>query len=67
MYQYHGWAVIAQSENDETTNTEDGKMLLHIQQYISEMKDNIDVIEIRAINGQYHFWITGFSNHQPLS
>lgn len=67
MYQYHGWAVIAQSENDEITNTEDDKMLLHIQQYIAGIKDNMDVIEIKAINGQYHFWITGFSNHKPLS
>ncbi|CAJ1317055.1 Imm7 family immunity protein [Paenibacillus nuruki] len=67
MYQYHGWAVISQSVDDEINDKEDHKVLLKVQNYISQMKDNINIIEVKAINGQYHFLITGFSNHKILS
>lgn len=67
MYQYHGWAVLSISVDDESNHIEDSKMLLQVHNYISKMKDNMDIIEVKAINGQYHFWMTGFSNHKPQS
>lgn len=67
MYQYHGWAVLSISVDDESNHIEDSKMLLQVQNYISKLKDNIDIIEVKAINGQYHFLMTGFANHKIIS
>ncbi|MDQ1236824.1 hypothetical protein QE450_004322 [Paenibacillus sp. SORGH_AS306] len=67
MYQYHGWAVLSISVDDKSNHIEDSKMLLQVQNYISKLKDNIDIIEVKAINEQHHFLMTGFSNHKIIS
>lgn len=65
MYEYHGWAVILDSAGEEG----DGASAIYerVTQYIELLKLNTDVIELKAINGQYHLWLSGLNNHSPTS
>ncbi|MEK5061876.1 Imm7 family immunity protein [Paenibacillus shunpengii] len=67
MYQYHGWAVVLENTNDETNKEKEINILESIKVYIEGLQPNVDVIEMKAINGQYHLWMTGLWNREPSS
>ncbi|GAK41840.1 Imm7 family immunity protein [Paenibacillus urinalis] len=67
MYQYHGWAVVLENTNDETNKEKEINILESIEVYIEGLQPNVDVIEMKAINGQYHLWMTGLWNREPSS
>ncbi|WP_411347694.1 Imm7 family immunity protein [Paenibacillus sp. WLX2291] len=39
-------------------------MMREVQEYIEYLQEHLDVVQIQAINGQYHIWLTGFKNRQ---
>ncbi|WP_366290631.1 Imm7 family immunity protein [Paenibacillus sp. AN1007] len=38
-----------------------------IEQYIEDVQPNVDVLDMKVINGQYHLWMSGLWNHEPSS
>ncbi|WP_211748064.1 Imm7 family immunity protein [Paenibacillus sp. Marseille-Q4541] len=67
MYQYHGWAVILESTGDEERNEREEIIIETAKKYIEDLQPNVDVLDIKAINGQYHLWMTGLWNREPSS
>lgn len=67
MYQYHGWAVILESTSDDTSDEREMNTLNRVKKYIEELQPNVDVLDIKAINGQFHLWMTGLWNREPSS
>lgn len=67
MYQYHGWAVVLESTGDETSNEKEINIFESIKKFVEDLQPNVDVLEMRAINGQYHLWMTGLWNREPSS
>lgn len=65
MYQYHGWAVILESTGDEVSNEKEIKIVEAIKKYIEDLQLNVDVLDMKAVNGQYHLWMTGLWNREP--
>ncbi|WP_342554397.1 Imm7 family immunity protein [Paenibacillus sp. FSL R7-0652] len=66
MYQYHGWAVVLASTGDETCYEEE-VIFETVEKYIKDLQPNVDVLDIKVINGQYHLWMSGLWNHEPSS
>lgn len=66
MYQYHGWAVVLASTGDETCYEEE-VIFETVEKYIKDLQANVDVLDIKVINGQYHLWMSGLWNHEPSS
>lgn len=67
MYQYHGWAVILESASADGESNDEHEIVQSIKDYIEVLKKGSDIIDIKGINGQYHFWMTGLWNHEPSS
>ncbi|MEF2964200.1 Imm7 family immunity protein [Paenibacillus sp. M1] len=67
MYQYHGWAVILESTGDEASNEREVNVLDTVKKYIEDLQPNVDVLDMKAINGQFHLWLTGLWNREPSS
>lgn len=67
MYQYHGWAVVLESTGDEASNEREVNIFETVKKYIEDLQPNVDVLDIKAINGQYHLWMTGLWNREPSS
>ncbi|WP_145049320.1 Imm7 family immunity protein [Paenibacillus xylanexedens] len=67
MYQYHGWAVILESTSDDTSDEREINTLNRVKKYIEDLQPNVDVLDIKAINGQFHLWMTGLWNREPSS
>ncbi|CAM4527531.1 MULTISPECIES: Imm7 family immunity protein [Paenibacillus] len=66
MYQYHGWAVILENTGDgETSNERVNIVFETVKNYIESLKPSVDVLDVKAINGQYHLWMTGLWNREP--
>ncbi|WP_106767507.1 Imm7 family immunity protein [Paenibacillus faecalis] len=66
MYEYHGWATIRESSSYEE---DEDKYLLavnEIQKYFNELNWSSGVLDIRAVNGDFHVWIAGLDNHKPV-
>ncbi|NQX67328.1 hypothetical protein HQN90_14500 [Paenibacillus alba] len=64
MFEYHGWATIRESTADD-----DEIKLLNavnrIHEYINDLKWDSGVIDLKAVNGEFHFWLSGLDNHRP--
>lgn len=67
MYQYHGWAVVLESTGDEASNEGKVNIFETVKKYIEDLQPKVDVLDMRAINGQYHLWMTGLWNREPSS
>ncbi|PZD93001.1 hypothetical protein DNH61_24745 [Paenibacillus sambharensis] len=67
MYQYHGWAVVIEGTGDEAGNGGKVNIYEKVKKYIEDLQPNVDVLDMKAINGQYHLWMTGLWNREPSS
>ncbi|MGN7360398.1 Imm7 family immunity protein [Paenibacillus sp. SAF-054] len=67
MYQYHGWAVVLESTGDEPSNEKEINIFESIKKFVEDLQPKVDVLEMKAINGQYHLSMTGLLNHEPSS
>lgn len=67
MYQYHGFAVVLESTGDEAGNESEVNIFESVKKYIEDLQSNVDVLDMKAINGQYHLWMTGLWNREPSS
>lgn len=67
LYQYHGWAVVSEGTGDENYSEREQNIIASIKEYIGELQPKVDVLEMKAINGQYHLWMTGLWNREPSS
>lgn len=67
MYQYHGWAVVLESTGDEASNEGEVNIFETVKKYIEDLQPKVDVLDMKAINGQYHLWMTGLWNREPSS
>lgn len=65
MFEYHGWAVILDSTGEEGSRA--AAIYDRVMKYVELLKPNTDVLELKAINGQYHLWLSGLNNHEPTS
>jgi hypothetical protein len=69
MYEFHGWATIkAMYENVELENENEieDRVATEIQNHIIKLNWAHGILDIRAINGQYHLWTSGNHNHKPV-
>ncbi|QKS45332.1 hypothetical protein HUB94_13595 [Paenibacillus cellulosilyticus] len=65
MFEFHGWAVILDSPGEEGSGA--SSIYDRVTQYVELLKPNTDVLELKAINRQYHLWLSGLNNHEPTS
>jgi hypothetical protein len=68
MYEFHGWATIrAIFENVDIDNEEQIMNIVvnKIKQHIGELNWQHGVLDIRAINAEFHVWTSGNHNHKP--
>jgi hypothetical protein len=65
MFEYHGWAVILDSTGEEGN----GAVAIYerVMKYVELLQSNTDVLELKAINGQYHLWLSGLNHDSPTS
>lgn len=69
MYEYHGWITVRPFfDNSEHWDEEEilNKIVEQIRQHIIELNWGHGVLDIRAINAEYHVWASGYHNHKPL-
>jgi hypothetical protein len=69
MYEYHGWITVrAFYENKEHENEDEilNKIVDQIRNHIIELNWGHGVLDIRAINAEYHIWTSGYHNHKPM-
>ena len=68
MFEFHGWAKICRSYKNVDFEDDDESLLdnivIEIRDYMQNLGWETGVLDIRIINGQYHFWTSGFTNHK---
>ncbi|MBP2656898.1 MAG: hypothetical protein H6Q73_4467 [Firmicutes bacterium] len=64
MYEFHGWATFRESTGiGEEDNLE--KIIDSVKLFIKELNwTNSGILDIRAVNGEYHLSVSGFTNHK---
>ncbi len=65
MYEFHGWATIREAFNEENENEDYlDKIFGMIIGYIKLLNWHSGFIDVKSVNGAYHFCISGFRNHK---
>lgn len=62
MFEYHGWATVRASFSDDA---DESKAIEEVKRFINDLAWPTGVLDIRAVNGEYHLWLAGFDNHKP--
>lgn len=64
MYEFHGWAAIRQSPQEEDV---DRSWEIHttLQEHISVLDWTPGALDLRFVNGADHLWLAHFYNHRP--
>lgn len=65
FYQYHGWIALRVTPTcEEYEDSEETRIIHQVREYIKSL-DYLYVLDMKAINGNYHVWMTGNPNHKP--
>lgn len=62
MFEYHGWATLRASLSEYI---DESKVINEIKAFINDLEWPTGVLDLRAVNGEYHLWLAGFDNHKP--
>jgi hypothetical protein len=63
MFEYHGWITI--KETTATGYDDTLRKIDEIKMHIIKLNWHSGIFDIRNINGAYHVWISGCTNHPP--
>ncbi|TXK84669.1 Imm7 family immunity protein [Paenibacillus sp. N3.4] len=63
MYEYHGWATIQEASYFIEEEEHIDEIIEEIKEYIHELNWRQGDLQIRAVNGEFHLLVSGFSNH----
>ncbi|MGW7683049.1 Imm7 family immunity protein [Kribbella sp. NPDC054772] len=66
MFEYHGWATLRDSEDGYDGAADD---LTHatydaVQKEIADLRNDLQVADLRIANGSAHLWLAGLRNHR---
>ncbi|WP_028050521.1 Imm7 family immunity protein [Cellulomonas sp. URHD0024] len=69
MFEYHGWATVLDSLDEDT---EDCYCLTQrgydaVAAALPPVRNELQVADLRVVNGSYHLWLAGFRNHRQES
>jgi hypothetical protein len=62
MFEYHGWATIRVSFSEDF---DEARVINEVKMFINSLNWPTGVLDLRAVNGEYHLWVAGFDNHKP--
>lgn len=63
MFEFHGWATI-RDNTSETNDDISAQIVDKIENQISSFNWDRGILEIKAVNGEYHLVVSGFTNHK---
>lgn len=63
MYEFHGWACIRETPNVVDEERLD-KIIDSIKLFIKNLNWTTGILDIQAVNGEYHLSVSGLTNHK---
>ena len=68
MFEYHGWATLrdAQDDWDRSGPADDLSQRAYdaVADAIADVRNDLQVADLRVVNGSAHLWIAGLRNHR---
>jgi hypothetical protein len=65
MFEFHGWAIIRESpKNSDDTEKNIKNIIMDISNFIKKLNWENNILEVKELNGSYHFYTTGLLNHR---
>jgi len=67
MYEYHGWVTVRESYlNEDDADENIDSMVSDIRDKIRDIDCGHGLLDLRAVNGEYHFSVSGFLNRKSV-